>query len=55
MIEFVGSRQSLTPFSSPHFLHEKRRLSSNTGLIFAGSVLFSIGYVGPTLVTGARK
>ncbi len=25
-------------------------LSSNTGLIFAGSVLFSISYVGPTLV-----
>ena len=32
------------------FPAQKRRPSSNTGLIFAGSVLFSIGYVGPALV-----
>ena len=29
---------------------KKRRLSSNTGLVFAGSVLFLIGNVGPTLI-----
>ncbi len=34
-----------------HFLQEKRRLNSNTELIFAGSVLLSIGNVGPIRVS----
>ncbi len=42
------------PYNVP-VLHKKRRLSSDTGLIFAGSVLFSIGYVGPTLVRSSLR